>query len=359
MNKNLLFLGTEMGLFATLDGGNNWFRMKNNIPEYALVRDIQIHPSENALIIGTHGRGVYIFDDISTLRTMNREVADKELHLFEISDMVISDGKYGGGNPFSGGWNAPNPEELVPIQYYLKDRLMNGDVKIEIYDQDKKLVQSIPGGKRKGINKVFWNYRMKPPKVAEGGTKLDYGAFFAPQVLPGNYTIKLKVGDKELEDNILLRHLDEKNYTFEDRKLQYETSMKYFKMHEDLAKTVDDINKEQKLIVETKEKLKSKKSKEAASQYFDQLENLRSTLLATKQKSIFADETKLREEITEAYSAVVQSQQRPSNLSIERISVLQKRVDQAKTTYQDIRDKQGSKFLKHLKEEGIILPLKS
>jgi len=135
--------------------------------------------------------------------------------------------------------------------------------------------------------------------------------------------------------------------------------MKYFKMHEDLAKTVDDINKEQKIIVETKEKLKSKKSKEAASQYFDQLENLRSTLLATKQKSIFADETKLREEITEAYSAVVQSQQRPSNLSIERISVLQKRVDQAKTTYQDIRDKQGSKFLKHLKEEGINLPLKS
>lgn len=359
MNKDLLFLGTEMGMFVSLDAGNNWFRMKNNIPEFALVRDIQVHPSENALIIGTHGRGVYVFDDISALRTMNKEVAEKEIHLFKISEMVLSDGKYGGGSPFSGGWNAPNPEELVPIQYYLKDRLMDGDVKIEIYDQDKKLVQTIPGGKRKGINKVYWNFRMKPPKVAEGGTKLDFGGFLAPQVLPGTYSVKLKVGDRELQDQIILIHRDEKNYTLEDRKLQYEAGMKYFKMHEDLAKTVDDINREQKLIKESKEKFKSKKSKEAADQYFDQLENLRSTLLATKQKSIFADETKLREEITEAYSAVVQSQQRPSNLSIERIPVLQKRIDQSKATFQEIKDKQGSKFLKHLKDEGLNLPLKS
>ena len=81
--------------------------------------------------------------------------------------------------------------------------------------------------------------------------------------------------------------------------------------------------------------------------------------MATKQKSIFADETKLREEITEAYSAVVQSQQRPSNLSIERIPVLQKRIDQSKATFQEIKDKQGSKFLKQLKDEGLNLPLKS
>ena len=58
------------------------------------------------------------------------------------------------------------PELYTSITTKLKDRLMDGDVKIEIYDQDKKLVQTIPGGKRKGINKVYWNFRMKPPKVA-------------------------------------------------------------------------------------------------------------------------------------------------------------------------------------------------
>lgn len=122
---------------------------------------------------------------------------------------------------------------------------MNGDVKIEIYDQNKNWCKAFLVGKGKGSTK-FLELQDETTKGSGGRNKIRLWCFFAPQVLPGNYTIKLKVGDKELEDNILLRHLDEKNYTFEDRKLQYETSMKYFKMHEDLAKTVDDINKEQK-----------------------------------------------------------------------------------------------------------------
>ena len=64
INKDLLFLGTEMGLYATLDGGKKWFRMKNNIPWKAMVRDIQIHPATNDLIIATHGRGILIVDNI-------------------------------------------------------------------------------------------------------------------------------------------------------------------------------------------------------------------------------------------------------------------------------------------------------
>lgn len=90
---------------------------------------------------------------------------------------------------------------------------------------------------------------------------MDFGGFLAPQVLPGTYSVKLKVGDRELQDQIILIHRDEKNYTLDDRKLQYEAGMKYFKMHEDLAKTVDDINREQKLIKESKEKFKSKNQK--------------------------------------------------------------------------------------------------
>ena len=72
VNKDLLFLGTEMGLFATVDGGANWFRMKNHIPEYALVRDIQIHPATNDLILGTHGRGVIIVDDITAMQDIDK-----------------------------------------------------------------------------------------------------------------------------------------------------------------------------------------------------------------------------------------------------------------------------------------------
>lgn len=358
INPNLLFLGTEMGLFQSLDGGTNWFRMKNGIPEYALVRDIRIHKSTNALIIGTHGRGIYIYDDISSFRSMNEELANKEVHLFDIKDIVISDGKYGGGSPISGGWYAGNPESIKSIQYYLKDRILYGEVKVDILDENGKLIQNIPTNKRKGINKVYWNCRMKPPKVAEGGTKLDFGGFAAPQVLPGTYIVKLTVKNKEYFDTIQLIHKDEKNYTLQDRKQQYDIAMKYYNMHESLARTVDYINNEQKFIKDSKIKSKDNKTIQLADEYYKSLEDLRTGLLASKHKSVFADEKKLREEITEAYSVAVSGHQKPSNTVIGAAEDLKIKIDQATEKYNKIKSEYRTKYDKALSKENIVVETK-
>ncbi|MBK9270581.1 MAG: glycosyl hydrolase [Saprospiraceae bacterium] len=359
INKNLLFLGTETGLFASIDGAASWFRMKSGFPEYSLVRDIQIHPTENALIIGTHGRGIYVYDDISALRNMTPELANQSVYFFPVSERIISDGKYGGGGPYSGGWNAPNPESILPFQYYLKDRMLSGEAKLDIFDEDGKLVQTIPAGKRKGINKVYWNFRMKPPKVAESSTKLDFGAFFAPEVLPGQYKLVLTAGTQVLEQKITLKHVDEKNYTLEDRKLQHEISMKYYRMHEDLARTVEELNQELKTYVDAASKVKNKKNKEQINQYIGQLEKLRGTLVASKHASVFADETKLREEITEAYSKVAQGHQRPSNLMIEREMFLRNKVDTSAKDLKNLKTTQGVKCASILKSEKIPMDFKS
>lgn len=358
VNKNLWFLGTEMGLFATLDGGENWFRMKNNIPDYALVRDIQIQERENALVVGTHGRGIYIIDDITALRTMNKSLAEKEVVLFDTKQVELTTGKYGGGVPTPGGWYAGNPDEIPPIQYYLKDRVMTGDVKVDILDMEGKLIQMLPAGKRKGINKVYWNQRLKPGKVAEGGTKLDFGAFSAPKVLPGKYIAKLVVGNQEYRDTFELTHKDKPDYKLEDRKLQYEVCMKFYFMHEQLARRVEEISNQQKLIRDVKDKMKNKKNKMLAEEYLAQLEKLRTTLLATKLKSIFADEKKLRELISEAYGDIVGEEQRPSNLIIERAAGLQKDVDKADEDHKMLKEKFQAKLDKAVKKENIVREVK-
>jgi photosystem II stability/assembly factor-like uncharacterized protein len=358
VNKDLLFLGTEMGLFATLDGGANWFRMKNNIPEYALVRDIQIHPGSHDLVLGTHGRGVIIVDDISPMRSMKKEISEKEVHVFPNEPIVLSTGKFGdGGFPSTGGWVAPNPPSIPPIQYYLKERVNTGDVKIEVYDKEGKLVQSIPGGKRKGINKVYWNLRMKPPKVASGGTKLDFGGFTAPMVLPGDYTVKLKVGDKEYSQVIKTVH-DESNKDFSlaDRQLQFKTAMQLYKMHEELASTVDDINEKQKLLKENLEKVKDSSTKRMMVEYNNKLEEQRSQLLATKQKSIFADEERLREKISDVYAAVAGQEAPPSNLQIQRAESLQKDVVKKKQDVQAVNNKYFKPVFDQLVKEGLVKP---
>lgn len=354
VNKDLLFLGTERGLFASMDGGSSWFRMKNHIPDYCMVRDLQIQPQTNDLVIATHGRGIMVINDISPIRKMTQEVASKDVVLFDHKPIPLSNGRYGGGgSPVSGGWWGGNPDDVEPIEYYLKDRASK-DVKVEIYDQAGKLVQSMPGSKRKGINKVDWNLRWTPPKTATGGTKMDYGGFIAPMVMPGTYTLKLKVGDKEYSSQLVTVH-DNTNKLFseEDRKQQYSAAMSLYHMHEDLKSLVDKISDEQKLIKDNVDSMKKSQSKKLLNDYNAKLETLRSTLLATKQKSIFADEKKLREEITEVYGSVCNQEAKPSNLQMQRIDGLGDELKKSQVSYEKLSSEYAPRVKTTIQEEKV------
>lgn len=356
VNRSLLFAGTEMGLFASVDAGANWFRMKNKIPDYALVRDIQIHPRTHDLVLATHGRGIIVVDDISPIRKLSADIAAKDIHLFETAPIRLTNGDYGnGGFPSTGGWVSGNPASIQPFQYYLKDRLSAGKVVLEVFDSKGKLIQSIPASNRKGINKVYWNLRSKPPKTATGGTKMDIGGFIAPMVLPGEYTVKLKVGDKELGQSVKLVH-DEanKDFTMTDRELQYKTGTELAGMHEQLARLVDDINAKQKMIKETADKVKSKKVKTLLEEYNKQLESLRSEMLATKQKSVFADEERLRERITDVYAAVCTQEAAPSNLQLQRVTVLKQEISKAEQDNATLTTKYYNKVKEALMKEGLL-----
>lgn len=326
-NKDLLFAGTEMGLYCSVNGGKEWFRMKNNIPWYVPVRDIAIHPRQHDLVLGTHGRGVIVVDDISPIRKLDAATAGKDVELFRPQPLVLRDGQFGGGGfPGNGGWNGGNPPSITPIKYYLKERVASGDVKVEILDKDGKLVQSIPGTKRKGVNMVSWNLRKTPPKVAEGGVKLDFSAFAAPMVLPGDYTVKLMVGDKVYTQPLKVEHDAQGEMTVQDREAQHDLAMKLYKMQEELAAVVDTINKTQALLKENMEKLQNKKARQQAQDYYNKLEEQRGKLLATKNKSIFADEKRLKEEIGEVYSAVAGNEAAPSNMQQQRTESLQQEL---------------------------------
>ncbi|MEY4627885.1 MAG: hypothetical protein RLZZ595_211 [Bacteroidota bacterium] len=353
-NPELLFLGTEMGVFATLNGGKDWFRMKNNIPWYALVRDLKIHPETNDLILATHGRGILIVDDISPMRNLSTEIADKSFHFFETGDIQLSTGNFGdGGFPSTGGWVSPNAPSLKPFQYYLKDRFNGGSIKLEIYDEAGKLVQSIPGTNRKGINRVTWTQRMIPPKTATGSTKRDIGAAFAPQVLPGNYTLKMKVGKDEYTQAFRLMHTERSGFSVEERKAQYAAAMELYELHGKLAKLVNDIVEKQNAYKEKISKLKNKKAVEHANKYMEALENHRGEMIPIKQTSIFADESRLREDITQVYVAICNNEAAPSNLQLASIKALQTRVESAINKLAQINLQYEEKLKKELEKEKI------
>jgi len=226
-------------------------------------------------------------------------------------------------------------------------------VKVDIYDKDGKLVQTIPGSKRKGINIVNWNMRGTPPKVASGGTKIDFGGFVAPMVLPGDYTVKLKVGDKTFENKLTMQRDPNSDMTLADMEDQYSTAMQLYNMHERLGKLVDSISTKQKTLQPALDKLKNAKVKKLVQEYYDKLEALRSKLLATKQKSLFVDEKMLREDITEVYASVCNQETAPSNLQKERAGVLLQQLGDAEKLNASINSQYNEKVKAGLLKEKL------
>jgi len=174
-------------------------------------------------------------------------------------------------------------------------------------------------------------------------------------VMPGDYTVKLKVGDKEYSKQIKLVHdYSNPNFTLAQREAQYKTATDFYHLHEQLASVVDEINNNQKMLRENTGKVKSDKIKKLLKEYDARLEALRETLLASKQKSQFADEQKLRERINDVYVAVCNQEAAPSNLQTQRVGVLQQDFQKAAQENTALNNQYAIKVKQALIKEGLL-----
>lgn len=345
VSKDLLFLGTEMGLYASIDGGKEWVQMKANIPAYCLVRDIVIEPRTNDLVLATHGRGILIVDDISPLRKINGELLNSDVAIIPARPAPVTNGHYGGGWPDAGGFVGPNSSEQAQILYYLKGRVNSGNVTIQIYDEKGELLVELPGTKRKGINKVYWDMRVKPPRVAEGGSKADWASTVGPMVREGKYKIKVTVNDKSASGDLVLIPDPKSTFTKQQRDDNFNSVMRTFKMHEELATLMDSLLNEQKLIVnDTAASLVIK-------EYYDSLEAIRATLVPVKtgRTVLFADEERLRDKITDVYFGVNFYEGEPTTSQVNSLNQLQRNINENKTRLEDRKKNYRPKVSAELK----------
>ena len=206
-NRDLLYAGTELGLFASYNNGKEWIPLNlKNLPNVS-VHDILIHPRENDLILATHGRSIWIFDDATAIQQMTPQILSSNAYLFSVRPALRYASRftrYGTGDKQFMG---PNPPAGALITYYLKDKLdEKATFKLQIFDRDGKLVQDIERPSReKGLNRVAWNLRLGGPEVRRPPTEEQLafgGGSRGPQVLPGTYTVKLTVNDKVYEERV-------------------------------------------------------------------------------------------------------------------------------------------------------------
>jgi len=242
VNPDLLFAGTEFGLYFTADGGKKWTRLKGGLPTIA-VKDIAIQRQMNDLVIGTFGRGFYVLDDYSPLRTLTPETQSREAVICPVRDALqyIPTRQYGlPGKAFQGAafYTADNPPFGATITYCLKDPIKSlkqqrRDAEKEAAKKDKtasyptkdqlraeaeeeaptilltvsdaagKPLRTLTGPATKGLHRVAWDLREPAPVLPKAPPKEADEDVFAggpqgPMVLPGTYRVSLakRVGGK-------------------------------------------------------------------------------------------------------------------------------------------------------------------
>ncbi|HEY7913889.1 MAG TPA: hypothetical protein VIG62_18400 [Blastocatellia bacterium] len=229
--RDLLYAGTELGVFASWDGGRRWFSIRGNVPPVA-VNDLAIHPRDNDLIIGTHGRGVWILDNITPLQRI-AETRASDAHLFDIRPAIRYQIWGKDSNLGQRTFVAQNPPYGALIDYYLKSDA-DGPVTITIADKSGKVIRTIRSMEnRAGVNRAVWDLRHDgatpasgsgsqfgggpppggggrgaqagaPAATGAGGGGGRFGFGGGPFAVPGEYTVTLRAAGKQLSKSMRL-----------------------------------------------------------------------------------------------------------------------------------------------------------
>ena len=322
VNKNLLFVGTELGLWVSLDGGRQWAQYKGGDLPNVAVRDLAIHPRDKDLVIATHGRGIWIVDDITPLRALTPANLVKEAAFIEARPTVQR-------IPANGGWangdavfTGANPTDEAVITYYQQKRHIFGDLKIEILDESGKLLSTVPSSKRRGLNRATWSMRLKAPRVPTAASAA-FSASTGPRVLPGNYTVKMTKDKNVYTTQLQVMPDPRSKHTPADRRAQFDLSMKLYNLLGDMTFAVDRINGVRLALDQAAAKLPANDPLVARLRAASaQVDELRRKIVATKEGGAITGEERLRENLADLYGNVISYEGRPAQTQLERTDAI-------------------------------------
>lgn len=345
-NPELLFLGTEYGLFVSIDKGDSWVPFTGNVPKVS-IRDMVIQERESDLILATHGRGIIIIDDLTPIRQLNQELIEKDFAFLETKPYKIWQNGFKLKTTGDDSYIGNNPTNSLNITYYLKKRHIFGDMYIEVYDLEGEKLKSLTAGIRKGVNMVPWYMRMKPPKVPVSAQFLGQ-AVIGPAYPPGEYKIKVVKNDDIYETIVKVIYDPDSPHSDEDRDLRYKTLMRSYNLLEDLAyidyKMIEVRDKTKEIAESENVKVSLKKKLNALS---EEMNEMRKDLLATREGRI-TGEKRIRERIARIYSNVMGYKGKPTQSQMDRMDYLEGEVLKFDEKVNKVIDKDLIKVNKNL-----------
>ncbi|HEY7871794.1 MAG TPA: hypothetical protein VIC31_03660, partial [Rudaea sp.] len=359
VNPQLLFAGTEFGLWVSIDGGGHWAQFKGGDFPAVAVRDLAMQPRDDALVLATHGRGIWIVDDITPLRNLSAQALNEEAGFLPVHAAQQRISAYGGWSEGDASFTGPNPKDGARIAYYQKSRHLFGKLKIDVLDAKGAVIDSIPANVRRGINLVYWSMRVKPPRVPPAA-QVAFNSTQGARVPPGTYTVRMTKGNATFETKVDVGLDRRATYTVADRQAQYDAALRVSALFGRMTDLVYRLSAVRMQVDADSAKLGEKDAlRQQLAQLGDKADEIRKKIVATKQGGAITGEERLREHADTLYGAIMSYDGKPADYQLARIDTLTRELDDVAKQFADLQKNELAKAnaaLQSAKRAPIMVP---
>ena len=320
-------------LFRSVDAGRSWAEFKeSNFPAVA-VRDLQIHPRDGDLIIATHGRGIWIIDDLTPLRAFSQQALAQEAAFLPWRATQQRISGQGGWAEGDATFTGQNPATGAVISYYQRTRHLFGPIKLEVLDAQGNVVDTIPASKRRGINRVSWTMQVKPPRVPRAAT-VAFGGSQGPRVVPGTYTVRLTKGSQVYQTRLDIGLDRRAPWTLADRRQHFEASMKAHALFGEMSDLVDGIDSAAAAVAQ---KAKAQPQDARLPALSSKVDAMKKKIVATKEGGAITGEERIREHTDHLYSALLSWEGKPARYLLERTEALRRELADVRAEFDAVQ----------------------
>jgi photosystem II stability/assembly factor-like uncharacterized protein len=352
VKPDLLFLGTEFGLWVSIDGGKNWAQFKGNHFPSVAVRDLAVQSRDNDLVLATHGRGIWIIDDITPWRALTPEMLSQEVAFVSarpVQERIEGSGGWANGSAMFVG---DNPPDAAVINYYQRERHLFGKLKIEVLDSTGKVLDEIPASKRPGLNRVMWSMREKPPRVPPAA-QIAFGGTRGVRFGPGEYTVRLTKTGKTYETKFTVGLDRRAKFSEADKKAQFDAAMKVRALFDDESALMDRILLLRREVAKSGEGFTGNDPMVKTVKDFDgKIEAVRKKIVATTEGGAITGEERIREHTDQLYGALLSYEGKPGDYHLTYIDTLRRELDDVSKDFEQLLSKDLPAFNQSLKGKG-------
>lgn len=339
-NPNIIYAGTELGLFVSFTQGKHWIKLRmKNLPTVS-VHDILVHPRDNDLILGTHGRSIWIFDDVSFLQELTPDKLANPAHLFTVRPALryaTKPTRYGIGDKV---YRGPNPPYGALITYYLNEKPdKKVAVKLEILDKTGKVIRTVKNiPKDAGMNRIAWDLRLEGPRPRRE-VRREEDFFFrgprGPLVLPGTYTVQLTLGENTYNTSFKVRVDPTVRVSLDQLKIQQQYSIQLRDMQSfvnDGLRALDILEKqieERKDILGKQRRNIPKEVADAIENHAKKIESLKDILATPEGRAFWSEGPRLGRRLSRLFGSIDGVHAPPTQAQIDYFRELEEEFNSA------------------------------